>query len=159
MNSTQIKEILADYKTIAVVGLSREPDKASHQVALYMKKQGYRIVPVNPFVEKVLGEKGYPSLLEIPPEIQREIDVVDIFRRPEDVQPVVEQAVKLREMHGKPCVIWMQLGIVNAEAATLAQNAGFTVVMDRCIMQEHKRLFGKRSRRRSRPVPEKRQSR
>lgn len=121
-----------------------------------MKKHGYRIVPVNPFVEKVLGEKSYPSLLEIPTEIQRDIDVVDIFRRSEDVLPVVKQAVKLREMHGKPFVIWMQLGIVNGEVATLAQDAGFTVVMDKCIMQEHKRLFGKHSRRRSRPAPEKR---
>ena len=156
MTSRRIEQILTDSKIIAVVGLSPEPEKASHQVALYMKKHGYRIVPVNPFVEKVLGEKSYPSLLEIPTEIQRDIDVVDIFRRSEDVLPVVKQAVKLREMHGKPFVIWMQLGIVNGEVATLAQDAGFTVVMDKCIMQEHKRLFGKHSRRRSRPAPEKR---
>jgi predicted CoA-binding protein len=145
LNSKQIKEILTNCKTIAVVGLSREPEKASHKVALYMKKHGYRIVPVNPFVEEVLDEKSYPSLLDIPTEIQKEIDIVDIFRRSEDVQPVVEQAVKLRGMYGKPYVVWMQEGIVNEEAAATAQKTGFIVIMDKCIMQEHKRLFGKHS--------------
>jgi predicted CoA-binding protein len=110
-----------------------------------MQKHGYRIVPVNPFVNEVLGEKSYSSLLEIPVEIHREIDVVDIFRRPEDVPLIVEQAVKLREQHGKPSVVWMQLGIVNEEAAATAKKAGLTVIMDKCIMQEHKRLFRKRS--------------
>ncbi len=157
MNSKQIKKILANSKIIAVVGLSREPEKASYQVALYMKKQGYRIVPVNPFVEEVLDEKSYPSLLEIPFEIQKEIEVVDIFRRPESVPSVVAQAIKLREMHGKPCVIWMQLGVINEEAAKEAQEAGFTVVMDKCIMQEHKRLAKKQSIRRIRPVTKRQQ--
>jgi predicted CoA-binding protein len=144
-----IKKILTDTSTIAVVGLSGDPEKDSHRVAEYMKKHGYRIVPVNPTIDKVLGEKSYKSLLEIPAEIQREIDLVDIFRRTEDVPPVVEQAVKLREMNGAPCVIWMQLGITNEEAAATARKAGFTVIMGRCIMQEHKRLFEKpkRSRR------------
>ncbi len=145
MTSRQIEEILTESKTIAVVGLSREPKKASHKVALYLKKHGYNIVPVNPFVDKVINERSYPSLLEIPNEIQREIDVVDIFRRPEDVPPIVEQAIKLRGRLGKPCIIWMQLGIINNEAAEAAQKAGMTVVMDKCIMQEHKRLFGRSS--------------
>ncbi len=145
MTSRQIEEILTESKTIAVVGLSREPEKASHKVASYLKKHGYNIVPVNPFVDKVIGERSYPSLLEIPNEIRREIDVVDIFRRPDDVPPIVEQAIKLREAVGKPCVIWMQLGIINNEAAKAAQKAALTVVMDKCIMQEHKRLFGRRS--------------
>lgn len=145
MTSRQIKGILTESKTIAVVGLSREPEKASHKVASYLKKNGYNIVPVNPFVDEVIGEKSYPSLLEIPNEIQREIDVVDIFRRPEDVPPIVEQSIKLRETLGKPCIIWMQLGIINNEAAEAAQKAGMTVVMDKCIMQEHKRLFGRSS--------------
>ncbi len=157
MNSKQIKKILAESKTIAVVGLSREPKKASHQVALYMKKHGYHIVPVNPFVEEVLGEKSYPSLLEIPKEIQKEIDVVDIFRRSEDVPSVVQQAIKLRELHSTPSVIWMQLGVINEEAAKAASEAGFTVIMDKCIMQEHKRLAKKQSRCRIRPVPKRQQ--
>ena len=108
-----------------------------------MKKHGYNIIPVNPFVDKVLGEKSYKSLLDIPTEIQKEIDVVDVFRRAEDVPPVVEQAVRLHKIFGKPGVVWMQLGIVNEEAAKTARKAGLTVVMDKCIMQEHSRLFGK----------------
>ncbi len=145
MSSGQIEKILTESKTIAVVGLSREPEKESHKVASYLKKNGYNIVPVNPFVDEVIGERSYPSLLEIPSQIQREIDVVNIFRRPEDVPPIVEQAIKLREALGKPYVIWMQLGIINNEAAETAQKAGMTVVMDKCIMQEHKRLFGRSS--------------
>jgi predicted CoA-binding protein len=145
LDSKQTKKILAECKIIAVVGLSPEPEKASHSVAAYMQKHGYRIVPVNPFVTEVLGEKSYPSLLEIPAEIQREIDVVDIFRKPEEVLLIVEQAAKLREKYAKPCVVWMQQGIVNEEAAAAAEKAGMAVVMDKCIMQEHKRLLGKRS--------------
>ncbi len=142
MSSHEIKKILTECKTIAVVGLSREPEKDSYRVAAYMKKHGYRIVPVNPFVKEVLGEKSYSSLLDVPAETQKEIDVIDVFRRAEDVPPIVEQAVKLRERHGKPCVIWMQLGIVNEQAAETARKVGLTVVMDRCMMIEHRRLCG-----------------
>ena len=141
MSRTNIKEILADCKTIAVVGLSREPEKESHIVAAYMKKHGYRIIPVNPSVEEVLGEKSYKSLLDIPNALQNRVEIVDVFRKAEDVPPVVEQAIQLKEKYGKPCVVWMQLGIVNEQAAETARNAGLTVVMDKCIMQEHKRLF------------------
>jgi uncharacterized protein len=140
LSKNEIKEILSSCKTIAVVGLSREPEKESYRVAAFMKKHGYRIVPVNPFADEVLGEKSYKSLLDIPTEIQKEIDVVDVFRQPEDVPPIVEQAVKLREMYGKPCMVWMQLGIVNKKAAAVARKAGLTVVMDKCMMQEHKGL-------------------
>jgi len=147
LSSLDIRKILTDSKTIAVVGLSREPGKASYQVATYLKKHGYRIVPVNPFAHEVLGEKSYPTLLEIPADIQKEIDVVDIFRRPEAVMPIVKEAVKLHEEHGKPSVVWMQLGIVNKESAEVARKAGLKVVMDKCIMQEHKRLFGKQPKR------------
>jgi len=99
---------------------------------------------VNPFVDEVLGERSYKSLIEIPVEIQKEIDIVNVFRRLEAVPLVVEQAVKLRRMHGKPCVVWMQLGIVNERAAATARKVGLTVIMDKCIMQEHKRLSRKR---------------
>lgn len=143
MSAQEIKKILDECKTIAVVGLSREPEKDSYQVAAYMKKHGYRIIPVNPFADEVLGEKSYKSLLEIPVEIQKEIDIVDVFRQSEDVPPVVEQAVKLHRSYGKPDVVWMQLGIVNNEAAKVAREEGMTVVMNRCIMQEHHRLFKK----------------
>jgi predicted CoA-binding protein len=141
LSLSEIKEILTKYKTIAVVGLSREPDKDSHKVSTYLKKHGFRIIPVNPFADEVLGEKSYKSLLDIPPEVQKNIDVVDIFRPSKDVPPIVEQAVKLKEMHGKPHAVWMQLGIVNEQAAEVAKKAGLTVVMDKCMMVEYKRFF------------------
>jgi predicted CoA-binding protein len=98
LSSHEIRKILTKCKTIAVVGLSREPEKKSYRVADYMMKHGYRIIPVNPFADEVLDEKSYKSLLDIPAEIQREIDIVDVFRRSEDVPPVVEQAAKLHGM-------------------------------------------------------------
>jgi predicted CoA-binding protein len=140
LSNEEIKEILDKYHVIAVVGLSDEVGKHSHRVAAYLKKHGYRIIPVNPFVEKVLGEKSYRSLLDIPQDIQKTIDVVDIFRKSGDVPPVVEQAVKLKNQFGRPCVVWMQRGIINTEAAEAARQAGLVVVMDRCMMEEHMRL-------------------
>ncbi len=140
MGEKEIKEILQKYRVIAVVGLSREPEKPSYLVAAYIKEHGYRLIPVNPFVETVLGEKSYKSLLEMPEEIQKTIEVVDIFRRPEDVPPIVEQAVKLKAKYGKPYVVWMQLGIVNEQAAETARKAELTVVMDKCLMVEHRRF-------------------
>jgi predicted CoA-binding protein len=140
LSRNEIKEILTKHKTIAVVGLSREPDKDSHRVSAYLKKHGFHVIPVNPFATEVLGEKSYKSLLDIPPEIQKTIEVVDIFRPSRDVPPIVEQVVKLKAMYGKPDVVWMQLGIVNEQAAEAAKNAGLTVVMDRCMMVEHSRL-------------------
>ena len=141
MSQQEIKHILTKYKTVAVVGLSREPNKPSYEVAAYLKKHGFRIVPVNPFADEILGEKSYKSLLEGPAEVQETIEVVDIFRPSKDVPPIVEQVIKLRAIHGKPFVVWMQLGIVNAEAAEKARKAGLTIVMDKCIMAEHRRLF------------------
>ena len=140
MSQNVIKEILEKYKVIAVVGLSKEPGKYSHRVAAYLKQLGYRIIPVNPFADEVLGEKSYPSLLDIPPEIQKTIEIVDIFRPAEDVPPIMEQAVKLKEKNGKPFVVWMQLGIVNEQAAEAGRRAGLIVVMDKCLMVEHGRL-------------------
>ena len=140
MNGKQIKEILSKCRTVAVVGLSREPEKDSHRVAAYLKRHGFRIVPVNPFADEVLGEKSYKSLLDVPREVQEKIEIVDIFRPAKDVPPIVGQAIKLKTLHGKPLVVWMQLGIVNEEAAETARKAGLTVVMDRCMMVEHKRL-------------------
>ena len=139
MSQSEIKKILSKSKTIAVVGLSREPDKDSYRVAAYLKKQGFRIVPVNPLADEILGEKSYKSLLDIPVEIQKTLDVVDVFRPAKDAPAIVEQAVKLKAKHGKPRAVWMQLGIVNAQAAETAKKAGLTVVMDKCMMIEHKR--------------------
>jgi hypothetical protein len=141
LSQNEIREILTKYKTIAVVGLSRDPDKDSYRVSAYLKKHGFRIIPVNPFADEILGEKSYKSLLDIPAEIQKTIEIVDIFRPAKDVPPIVEQAVKLKEAHGKPSVVWMQLGIVNEQAAETAKKAGLTVIMDKCMMVEHKRFF------------------
>ena len=141
MSQNEIREILTKYKTIAVVGLSRDPDKDSHRVSAYLKEHGFRIIPVNPFADEILGEKSYKSLLDILAEIQKSIEIVDIFRPAKDVPPIVKQAVKLKEMHGKPYVVWMQLGIVNEQAAETAKKAGLTVVMNKCMMLEHRRFF------------------
>lgn len=140
MSQSQIRDILKNYKVIAVIGLSNDVDKDSYRVAAYLQQRGYRIIPVNPFVDEVLGEKSYKSLLDIPEPIQRTIDVVDIFRRSDAVPEVVQQAIELKRRVGRPYVVWMQLGVVNEAAAQAARAAGLVVVMDRCLMVEHHRL-------------------
>ena len=105
------------------------------------KGQGFRIIPVNPTADEVLGEKCYKSLLEMPAEVQRTIEIVDIFRPSSDTPAIVEQAVKLKERYDKPYVVWMQLGIINEQAAETARQAGIIMVMNRCMMQEHSKLF------------------
>jgi predicted CoA-binding protein len=140
LNQNKIREILTRYKTVAVVGLSREPGKDSHRVSAYLKKHGFHIIPVNPFADEVLDEKSYKSLLDIPTEIQKTIEIVDVFRPSKDVPLIVEQAIKLKAMYGKPHVVWMQLGIVNEQAAEAAEKAGLIVVMDKCMMIEHRRV-------------------
>ena len=142
MSRNEIEEILTKYRIIAVVGLSREPNKDSHRVSTYLKARGFRIIPVNPFADEILEEKSYQSLLGIPPEIQKTIEVVDIFRPSKEVSPIVEQAIKLKAKYGKPYAVWMQLGIINEQAADMAKKAGLTVVMNKCMMIEHKRFFG-----------------
>lgn len=127
-----ITEILKRAKTIAVVGLSDSPLRPSHGVAAYLQTQGYRIVPVNPQIQTSLGEKAYPSLLDVP----EKIDIVDIFRRPEFVEEVVDQAIQL-----KIPTVWMQEEIVHEKAAQKARQAGIFVVMDRCILLEHRARF------------------
>jgi predicted CoA-binding protein len=141
LEDSQIAEILTKYRTVAVVGLSRDPAKDSYGVAEYLKNHGFRIIPVNPMADQILGEKSFKTLLDIPTDIQKTIEIVDIFRPSADVPSIVEQAVKLKKLHGVPYVVWMQLGIVNEKAADIAKKAGLTVVMDRCMMQEHRRLF------------------
>jgi len=132
----ELKQILTSTRTIAVVGLSDKTDRPSHTVAAYLQKQGYRIIPVNPNLSEVLGEKAYPGLKDIP----EPVDVVDIFRRAEDVPPIVEAAIAKGAK-----VVWMQLGIVNEAAAARAESAGLKVVMDSCMEVAHRtlRLAGK----------------
>ena len=139
-SENEIKEILTKYKIVAVVGLSNTLGKPSHSVAAYLQQHGFHIIPVNPTITEALGEKSYKSLLDMPPEIQKTIEIVDIFRKPEDVPPIVEQAVKLKAMFGQPFVVWMQLDIVNEKAAEVARKAGLVVVMDKCMMVEHQHL-------------------
>lgn len=140
MSKNRIEEILTKYKTVGIIGLSRDPSKDSHSVATYLQTQGYKIIPINPTTKEVLGEKSYKTLLDIPPQIQKTIEIVDIFRPSEDVPSIVEQAIKLKEKNDKPYVIWMQLGIINEQAAAIARAAGLEVVMNRCMRQEHKKL-------------------
>ena len=131
------EEILNSCKVVAVVGLSPNPDRPSNDVAAYLKKQGYRIIPVNPKSEEILGEVCYPDLSSIP----EPVDVVDIFRRSEEVLGVVEQAIKI-----KARAIWMQEGVINEEAAAQAKDAGLLVVMDKCMLKEHKKLKNSQSK-------------
>ena len=118
------------------MGLSRNSNKASYRVAQYLQSVGYHIIPVNPSADEILGETSYKSLLDVP----ETIDIVDIFRPSEDVLDIVEQAIAIKNRVGSPKVIWMQLGIVNEDADRRAKEAGFTVVMDRCMMIEHRRF-------------------
>lgn len=131
----EIKHILKNAKTIAIVGMSDKPDRPSYAVASYLKVNGFRIIPVNPALKtaEVLGEKVYAQLEDIPGPV----DLVDVFRKSEDVPPVAASAVKI-----KAKFLWMQEGIVNQEAAETARKAGLTVVMDKCMLKEHLRLKG-----------------
>jgi len=129
----EIKEILTSYKTIAVVGISNKPDRDSYIVAEYLLNQGYKIIPVNPNIDTVLGLKAYPDLISIP----EDIEIVDIFRRPEFVDEIVDQAIEKRAK-----VVWMQLGVINESAAEKARKAGLKVVMNKCIKVEHMYRFG-----------------
>jgi len=138
--STSIEAILKRYKVVAVVGCSRDPTKDAHTVPRYLKEHGYKIIPLNPFADEILGERCCKSLANMPEHAQKIIEVVNIFRPSEDVPPIVEQSIRLRKKYDRLAVIWMQLGIVNKEAAKRAEDAGLSVVMDRCIMVEHRRL-------------------
>ncbi len=141
VEEAEIKGILEKYRTIAVVGISRKKIKDSHIVAEYMKGKGYKIIPINPFADEILGEKCYKSLFDIPEELQKQVEIVDIFRPSDQVMPIVDEAIKLKEKYGNLKVVWMQLGIMNEEAARKAEAAGLKVIMNRCIMTEHKRLI------------------
>jgi predicted CoA-binding protein len=129
----EIERILKTCRTIAMVGASPNPDRTSNNVFNYLIKHGYRVIPVNPTVKEISGEKCYGSLSAIP----EKIDVVDVFRRSEDCLSIVEEAIKIGVK-----TVWMQEGVINGEAEARALAAGLEVVMDRCIMKEHKRLAG-----------------
>jgi predicted CoA-binding protein len=125
------EEILNSSRVVAVVGLSSKPDQPSYKVAGYLKEQGYKIIPVNPAKKEILGGPCYPDLASIP----ESVDVVDIFRRSEEVPPIVEEAIRIGAK-----AVWMQEGVINEEAATRAREAGLMVVMDKCMRKEHRKL-------------------
>ncbi|MTI81327.1 MAG: CoA-binding protein [Firmicutes bacterium] len=129
----QIKELLQKANTVAVVGLSDKPERDSHKVAKYLQGKGYKIIPVNPKYDSVLGEKCYKKVSEIP----EQVDIVDVFRRSIDTPPVVDDAISI-----KPAAIWLQLGIVNEDAANTAQQNNLMIIMDRCIKVDHAKLLG-----------------
>ncbi len=126
-----IPSILQDSRTIAMVGLSPKENRPSNRVARYLLEAGYEVIPVNPGQTEILGRPCYPDLLAVP----QQIDIVDIFRRPEDIPPIVAQAIQI-----KAKVVWMQLGIINEEAAEKARAAGLSVVMDRCLKIDHQNM-------------------
>ncbi len=128
------------HKTVAIVGISRDSRKDSYIVAEYLKSKGYDIIPINPFADEILGKKCYKSLQDMPEDLQKKTEIVDVFRPSKDVPTIVDQAIELRKKNGKPDAIWMQLGIINEEAAKRAAEAGLTVVMNKCMMIEHGRL-------------------
>jgi len=134
MKDKETKDMLSKCKTVAVVGISPKEDRPSYIVASYLKSKGYRIIPIRPDGEEILGEKVYNSLLDIPKEIK--IDVVDIFQKSEDVPPIVEEVIQRGAK-----VIWMQEGIINEEAGVKAEKAGLKVVMNRCMKKEYQRLL------------------
>jgi predicted CoA-binding protein len=135
MNDEALMNILTQNHVIAVVGMSPKPERASHRVALYLRDHGYRIIPVNPGFNEILGETCYPDLESIP-ETEK-VDIVDVFRKPDDTPPVAESAVRIGAR-----VLWLQLGIVNEVAASIAESGGLVVVQDRCMKIEHERLIG-----------------
>jgi len=132
MSDEEIRSLLSTAKTIAVVGLSAKAWRPSHGVSEYMQSRGYRIIPVNPNLTEALGEKAYARLEDVPGPV----DIVNIFRRPEAVEPIVDAAIKMGAR-----MVWMQEGVIHHGAADKARRAGLAVVMDRCILKEHRRHF------------------
>lgn len=135
MHDETLMNILSQNHVIAVVGMSPKPDRASHRVALYLRDHGYRIIPVNPGFKEILGETCYPDLESIP--ANEKVDIVDVFRKSEDTPPIAESAVRIGAR-----VLWLQLGIANEVAASIAESGGLIVVQDRCMKIEHERLIG-----------------
>jgi predicted CoA-binding protein len=134
MKDEELKKIFNNCKTVAVVGISPKEDRPSYRVASYLQSKGYRIIPVRPDGDTILGETIYPQIMEIPKEV--EIDVVDIFRKSEEVPPIVEEAIRRGAK-----IVWMQEGVIHQKAGEDAERAGLKVVMDRCIKKEHERLI------------------
>lgn len=135
-----IAEILANIRVIAVVGLSKDETKDSRRVAKYLLAHGYEIIPVNPNAGEIMGKKCYKSLLDVPEAVARTIDAIDIFRPSAELVDIAKAAALMRSNFGKPDIFWAQLGISDEKAAEIANAAGMTIVMDKCMKIEHERL-------------------
>jgi predicted CoA-binding protein len=131
MTDTELRDLLNETKTIAVVGLSDRPERPSYHVAAYLREQGHRIIPVNPMIKEFMGEKAYSSLRDIPVPV----DMVDVFRRADAVPQIVQEAIAIGAKS-----LWLQEGVVHEAAAAAARAAGLKVVMDKCVLKEHHRL-------------------
>ncbi len=132
-SDSEIRDVLTRARTIAIVGLSEKPDRDSNEVARYLRSQGYRVIPVNPAVPEVFGEKSYPSVSAIPRETR--VDIVDVFRRSDQVPPIATEAIRRGVK-----VLWMQLGVDNPEASSLVREAGGVAFENLCLMGQHRRL-------------------
>ncbi len=136
MGEEDIDGVFRKYRNVAVVGLSKDESKDSNKVARYLQGKGFRVIPVNPTAEAILGQKSYQSLSSMPAELKRQVEIVDIFRPSDSVPAIVDEAIDIRREYGMPKVIWMQLGIKNEEAARKAYESGMLVIQDRCMMIE-----------------------
>ncbi len=149
MSQTQIpsttispREVLKKYKVIAVVGASKNPEKEAYTVPQYMKEHGYKIIPVNPTADQILGEKAYPSLLDLPAEVAKQVELVDVFRPSEELPQVAQQVIDIRKKYGRPFVFWAQLGLENAEAKRILSKNGVPYVMNACMRVVHRQSSG-----------------
>ncbi len=149
MSQTQIpsttispREVLRKYKVIAVVGASKNPEKEAYTVPQYMKEHGYEIIPVNPTADQILGEKVYPSLLDLPAEVAKQVELVDVFRPSEELPQVAQQVIDMRQKYGRPFVFWAQLGLENVEAKRILSKNGVPYVMNACMRVVHRQSSG-----------------
>ncbi len=127
------REVLSKYKTIAVVGASKNPQKDAYTVPQFMKDHGYKIVPINPTADEIVGEKAYPSLLELPPDVANRVEIVDVFRPSEELPQVAQQVVDFHRKYGRPFVFWAQLGLENDEAKQILSKNQIPYIMNACL--------------------------
>ncbi len=133
-------EVVRKYKIIAVVGASKNPEKEAYSVPKYMQEHGYEIIPVNPTADQILGEKAYPSLMELPADLAKRVELVNVFRPSEELPQVAQQVVEMRRKYGRPFVFWAQLGLENDEAKRTLSKNGVPYVMDACLRVVHRSL-------------------
>ena len=134
------QEVLKKYKVVAVVGASKTPEKEAYKVPLYLKQHGYKIIPINPTADMILEEKAYPNLSELPPEVARQVDFVNIFRPSEELPQVAQQVIDMHKKYGRPFVFWSQLGLENEEAKRVLSENGIPFVMNSCTRVVHRMI-------------------